>query len=88
MLSRGAETPVAVQVDALSYWEKREAAVLDQARGAVERVKATGKPSRLEPMDSSTRRLIHRTFAGDPDVATVSEGEGNWRKIVIRPRRG
>ena len=88
ILSRGAAAPLAVQVDALSYWEKREAAILDQARAAVQAVKATGKPARLEPMDSSMRRLIHRTFAANPDVATASEGEGAWRKIVIRPRKG
>jgi spoIIIJ-associated protein len=87
MLSRGAETPVAVQVDALSYWEKREAAFLDQARNAAESVKATGRPYRLEPMDAAMRRLIHRTLASSPDVTTSSEGEGPWRKIVIRPRK-
>ncbi|HEX4048298.1 MAG TPA: RNA-binding cell elongation regulator Jag/EloR [Elusimicrobiota bacterium] len=88
MMSRGAPAPVAVQVDALSYWEKREASIIDQARAAIETVKATGKPVRLEPMDSSMRRLIHRTFAASPDVTTASEGEGAWRKIVIRPRKG
>ncbi len=87
MMSRGAEAPVAVQVDALSYWEKREVAILDQARAAIETVKATGKPVRLEPMDSAMRRLIHRTFAASPDVTTASEGEGSWRKIVIRSRK-
>jgi spoIIIJ-associated protein len=87
MMSRGSEAPIAVQVDALSYWEKRETAVLDEARRAVESVKATGKPARLEPMDASMRRLIHRTFASSPDVTTGSEGEGSWRKIVVRPRK-
>jgi spoIIIJ-associated protein len=86
MMSRGAEAPVAVQVDALSYWEKRETAILDVARKAVESVKADGKPVRLEPMDASMRRLIHRTFASNPDATTSSEGEGPWRKIVVRPR--
>lgn len=86
MMSRGAATPIAVQVDALSYWEKREAAVLEAARRAADGVRASGRPRRLEPMDASMRRLIHRTFASDRGVTTVSEGEGPWRKIVIRPR--
>jgi spoIIIJ-associated protein len=87
LLARGNEAPIAVQVDALSYWEKREQAVLDTARNAVESVKATGKPYRLEPMDASMRRLIHRSLANNPDVSTSSEGEGPWRKLVIRPKR-
>jgi len=86
MLSRGNAVPIAVQVDALSYWEKREQSVLDEARRAVETVKATGKPVRMEPMDSSMRRLVHRSFSSNPDISTVSEGEGPWRKLVIRPR--
>ncbi len=88
ILSRAGGTPVAVQVDALSYWEKREQAVLDEARRAIESVKATGKPVRLEPMDASMRRLVHRTFGSSPDVTTASEGEGPWRKLVIRARNG
>ena len=84
MMSRGGAAPVAVQVDALSYWEKREGAILDIARRAAESVKLEGKPVRLEPMDASMRRLIHRTFASNPDVTTASEGEGPWRKIVVR----
>jgi len=86
MLSRGGGSPLAVQVDALSYWEKREQAVLAEARLAVETVKATGKPVRMEPMDSSMRRLVHRTLTANADVVTASEGEGPWRKLVIRPR--
>ena len=86
MLSRGGGTPIAVQVDALSYWEKREQSVLDEARRAVETAKATGKPVRMEPMDSSMRRLVHRTLSANPEVTTASEGEGPWRKLVIRPR--
>jgi spoIIIJ-associated protein len=88
MLSRGAEKPIAVQVDALSYWEKRESAILESALNGAESVKATGRPFRLEPMDAAMRRLIHRTLASNPDVTTASEGEGPWRKIVIRPRKG
>lgn len=88
MLSRGNGAPIAVQVDALSYWEKKEQAVLDAARRAVETVKATGKPVRMEPMDSSMRRLVHRTLGSNPDVTTSSEGEGSWRKLVIRSRKG
>lgn len=87
MLSRAGDAPVAVQVDALSYWEKKEGAVVDAAHRAADSVRATGKPYRLEPMDASMRRLVHRTLASDPEVATVSEGEGTWRKIVVRPRK-
>ncbi|MBI3554339.1 MAG: Jag N-terminal domain-containing protein [Elusimicrobia bacterium] len=87
MLSRRLGTPAAVQVEALGYWEKREADILGQAQRGIDEVKRTGKACRLAPMDPAMRRLVHRNLAGHPDVETASEGEGSWRKIVLRPRR-
>ena len=87
ILSRGGADSTSVQVDALSYWEKKEHAILDAALLSIESVKATGKPVRLDPMDASMRRLIHRTYASSPHITTSSEGEGPWRKIVIRPKK-
>jgi spoIIIJ-associated protein len=87
ILSRRLGTPAAVQVEALGYWEKREQDILGQAQKGIDEVKRTGKSYRLVPMDPAMRRLIHRNLAGNPDVETASEGEGSWRKIVIRPRR-
>ncbi len=87
LLSRRLQTPAAVQVDALGHWQKREEDILSQARRGVEEVKRTGKSWRLSPMDAAMRRLIHRNLADHPDVETASEGEGAWRKIVLRPRR-
>jgi spoIIIJ-associated protein len=87
ILSRRLGISVAVQVDAGGYWEKREREVLSEAQRGIEQVKSTGKPFRLLPMDAMMRRLVHRTLAEHPDVLTASEGEGPWRKIVLRPRR-
>lgn len=85
--SRKANAGVAVQVDAAGYWEKRENDILSKAKRGIDEVKRTGKPFRMEPMDASMRRLIHRNLQDNPDVETASEGEGVWRKIVIRPRK-
>lgn len=85
--SRKANAGVAVQVDAAGYWEKRENDILSKAMRGIDEVKRTGKPFRMEPMDASMRRLIHRNLQDNPDVETASEGEGVWRKIVIRPRK-
>lgn len=79
--------PIAVQVDTQSYWETREKAILAEARKAADTVRATGKPFRLAPMDAQMRRLIHRSLADHPDIVTSSEGDGAWRKIVLRPSK-
>ena len=88
MLSRRLKSPVAAQVDALGFWENKEREILSQAQQGIDEVKRTGKPLRLAPMDAATRRLVHRSFADHPDIVTASEGEGLWRKIVLRPRKG
>lgn len=79
--------PVAVQVEIAEYWQDKEARVLAQVQQAVTEVKRSGRAFRLDPMEPAIRRLIHRSLASNPDVETSSEGEGSWRKVVIRPRR-
>lgn len=87
MLGRRLEAPVAAQVDVMGYWQKREHDILSQAQKGVDEVKSTGRPFRMAPMEPAMRRLVHRTLADHPDVVTASEGDGAWRKIVIRPRK-
>jgi spoIIIJ-associated protein len=42
---------------------------------------------RLDPMNSYERRIIHTKLAEWRDVYTESEGEGENRQIVIKPRK-
>jgi len=87
IVSRKLGEPVAVQVDANGYWSRREQEIIAQAQKGIAEVQASGKPFRLQPMEPGMRRLIHRHFMDHPQVQTASEGEGPWRKIVIRPRK-
>ena len=86
MVSRRMGSPVAVQVDTNDYWQKKENEILSQALKGIEIVRNTGKPFRLQPMEAPMRRLIHKTLAKHPDIMTFSEGDGLWRKIVLRPK--
>ncbi|MFH2202204.1 MAG: Jag N-terminal domain-containing protein [Elusimicrobiota bacterium] len=88
IVGRKTGVPTAIQVETEGYWKKIEDKILDEARSAVEKVKQTGSSYRFDPLEASMRRLIHRTLADHPDVVTASEGEGVWRKVVIKPRRG
>lgn len=87
MVSRRLGSPVAVQVDTGDFWQKKENEVLSQALKGIENVRNTGKPFRLQPMEAPMRRLIHKSLANHPDIMTASEGDGPWRKIVLRPRK-
>lgn len=85
IVSRKNKVPVAVQVDTQNYWKRMEGELMDKLARAVETVKRTGRPYRMEPMSPSLRRFVHKALAADSEVETMSEGESKWRKIVIRP---
>ncbi|MBI4051562.1 MAG: Jag N-terminal domain-containing protein [Elusimicrobia bacterium] len=87
IVSRKMKNPVAVQVDALGYWQRREERILTHLRQVIEEVKRTGKAFRLEPMEASLRRWVHKHLVNHPDIETASEGEGPWRKVVLKPRK-
>ncbi len=55
------------------------------ARTAAEKVRETRVPFRLNPMDSRERRIVHLALANDETIRTESEGEGEFRKVVIYP---
>jgi spoIIIJ-associated protein len=52
-----------------------------------ERVKTKGAPFTLEPMPAYERRIVHLALANHPDVTTESIGQGETRKVVIRPKK-
>lgn len=55
------------------------------ARTAAEKVRQTRLPFKLNPMDSRERRIVHLALADDQTIRTESEGEGEFRKVVIYP---
>jgi spoIIIJ-associated protein len=55
------------------------------AQTAATKVQETKLPFRLNPMDSRERRIVHLALADDNTIRTESEGEGEYRKVVIYP---
>ena len=80
----GGET-AAVRVDCDNFHEIREERLRSLAQRVAEEVRKRGKPRVLEPMNPADRRIIHTTLADDPDVVTESEGDGYFKRIMVRP---
>lgn len=75
-----------IQIDTSNYWDRTEKEIIRNIEFAVRNIKRTGRPYRLEPMPSNLRKFVHRVVKNSyPDMETISEGEGRWRKVVIRP---
>jgi len=76
---------VPVRVDCDNFHEIREERLRSLAQRVAEDVRRRGKPRILEPMNPSDRRIIHVTLADDPGVVTESEGDGYFKRIMVRP---
>jgi spoIIIJ-associated protein len=78
---------VAFGVDVDGYRRRREEALVALAKRTATRVRQTGRSVTLEPMPPNERRIVHITLADDPNVITVSIGEGEARKVAVTPAR-
>jgi spoIIIJ-associated protein len=87
MLARRLGQRVMVGVDVGGYRRRREESLRGLANRIADRVRSTGQSITLEPMPPNERRIIHIALSDDPDVMTVSIGEGEGRKVAITPRR-
>jgi spoIIIJ-associated protein len=74
-------------VDVAGYRRRREESLKSLALHMAERVRTTKQVMTLEPMPPNERRIVHLALAEDATVITESMGEGENRKVVIRPAR-
>ncbi|MDZ4163979.1 MAG: RNA-binding cell elongation regulator Jag/EloR [Smithellaceae bacterium] len=76
-----------ILVDFGDYRKRQEESLIAMARNLGARVKKTGKPVTVDPMDAHSRRIIHMALRADESLTTISRGEGKNRKIVILPAK-
>lgn len=87
IVGRRAGVSAPLQVECDGWWKDLEARIAADADRAALEVAESGHPYRFEPMEPALRRVVHRRLANNPEVETASEGEGAWRKVVVRPKR-
>lgn len=86
LVGQQVKTWVPIVIDVEGYKQRRYQALESFARQMAERVKTKGAPFTLEPMPAYERRIVHMALANHPDVITESIGQGETRKVVIRPK--
>ncbi|GGR57602.1 RNA-binding protein [Deinococcus seoulensis] len=77
-----------VRVDIGGYRKRQAEALSRLAERLAVQVAKSGEPHELQPMPASERRVIHITLKEHPDVMSESIGEGNARRLIIKPRHG
>lgn len=86
MISKKLNEWVRVAVNIGDYREKREEVLKRMALSAAQKAKFSQSPVTLPPLSGSERRIIHLALSDNPDVVTESEGEGQDRRVVVKPR--
>ena len=76
-----------VLVDIGGYKENRKRQLEILATKTAKDVARSRIEAKLEPMNAYERRIIHTKLSDWRDVKTVSEGEGQARHLVIKPKR-
>lgn len=79
----GADTPQFL-IDINGYHKKHIEEISQNAKLLAERVRAFHSNVEMSPMNAYERMVVHATFVNDPEIETVSEGEGKFRHVVIR----
>jgi spoIIIJ-associated protein len=74
-----------VRLDVAGYRARRKVALERFARDVAETVKTSGVAKALDPMGSADRKIVHDVVTEIDGVSTVSEGEDDARRVVIRP---
>ena len=74
---------IRVKLDTENYRARRKETLENLAKNIAFKVKRTRRSFTLEPMNPYERRIIHSTLQNDRFVATRSEGEEPYRKVVV-----
>jgi spoIIIJ-associated protein len=74
-----------IVIDVERYRERRRDHLTTLAERLAGKVRQTGRPVTLNPMSPRDRRIVHLALQQDASVATRSQGDGHFRKILIVP---
>jgi spoIIIJ-associated protein len=73
-----------IKVDCAHFRSIQEDELKEEIQSIAERVKATGKPFEMRPLNAYYRRLVHNILADDPKIVSHSpQGDDRLKRITI-----
>ena len=82
-VNKESEEYIHVKLDTENYRARRKDTLEHLAKNIAFKVKRSRRSITLEPMNPYERRIIHSVLQNDKYVATRSEGEEPYRKVVV-----
>ncbi len=86
-LSTFVDEPLLITLDIGNYHENRKRQLEILATKTAKDVARSRIAVKLDPMNAFDRRIIHAKLSEWRDVETESEGEGEERAIIIKPKK-
>lgn len=74
-----------VEVDVAGFRESRNEELRELARDLMDEARQTGGEAVSDPLPAAERRVIHLEVAEAPGLTTVTIGEGEFKRVVVRP---
>src|SRR4030042_4857469 len=87
ILAKKSRRKVRITIDVESYRARHNEALAQLALKNGDKVKRSGKPITLNPMNPHDRRIVHLTLQSDRELKTMSRGEGLYKKVIIYPTK-
>ena len=87
VINKESENYIRVKVDTENYRQRRKETLENLAKNIAYKVKRTKRSVSLEPMNPYERRIIHSALQNDKYVATHSEGEEPFRRVVVNLKK-
>ncbi|MDD5098402.1 MAG: hypothetical protein PHD31_01635 [Candidatus Pacebacteria bacterium] len=75
-----------LSLDVDGYKKNKEDYLRDIAENIADEVSRTGREKELPFTSSFDRRVVHMELARRTDVYTESQGEGEERKVIVKPK--
>ncbi len=77
-----------VKVDCGHFRSIQEDQLNDEVKGIAERVKTTGKPFQMRPLNAYYRRLVYNVLVDDPQIVSHSPpGDDRLKRITISAKQ-
>lgn len=70
-------------IDALGFRKDKDAELRQMALALMEKVRTTGEPQEIGPLNPYARRIVHLTVADDPAVSSESVGDAFLKTVII-----
>lgn len=72
-------------VDINDYRQQKNSSVIELARQAAQEAGSQHRSVIMRPMSTYERRIVHLELSKNPNIVTESVGEGEARKIIVKP---